>query len=304
MRNIVENHVEELLEILKYDKSQWQTVWDDLKNRFKVLKKLEEKFGKPDFENLERRKLDKFLNDFRVLANNKDSVATKIREHSNEFELQKEDFIVFLGFYPKEIDWIVMERKDTSIIFENIYSLWLKNKIDKISDAVFQSVVHFKNGEKEGNFYDKDEIFEEILMELNSVDDESYMRKACEILYDKIPYYNWVGFYMINDEGLLELYDFVGEPTEHVKIKIGEGICGQAANLKRTFIVQDVSKETNYLSCSPKVKSEIVVPIFNNSEVIGELDIDSHYISPFDLRDDQFLKKICIRVSEIWKNKY
>ncbi|MCK4232178.1 GAF domain-containing protein, partial [candidate division WOR-3 bacterium] len=55
----------------------------------------------------------------------------------------------------------------------------------------------------------------------------------------------------------------------------GHGICGQAAERKQTFIVPDVAAETNYMSCSPTVKSEIVLPILKAGEVLGELDIDS-----------------------------
>jgi len=70
--------------------------------------------------------------------------------------------------------------------------------------------------------------------------------------------------------------------------------------VKTTFVVQDVSKETNYLSCSPEVKSEIVVPIFKNGKIIGELDIDSHILSPFTDDDKAFLTKLSEMVSELF----
>ncbi|MCW4053993.1 MAG: GAF domain-containing protein [Candidatus Bathyarchaeota archaeon] len=121
----------------------------------------------------------------------------------------------------------------------------------------------------------------------------------CKLLRDNVHYYNWVGFYAINaekpDELVLVCYE--GEPTEHLRIKFGKGICGNAAVLRKTLIVQDVSKENNYLSCSPKVKSEIVIPIFRNNEIVGELDIDSHIISPFTLEDEEFLTEIARMVS-------
>ena len=98
----------------------------------------------------------------------------------------------------------------------------------------------------------------------------------------------------------LLLGPFEGEPTEHVKISFSRGICGKAAEIKKTFVVQDVSKETNYLSCSPKVKSEIVVPIFKNGKIAGELDIDSHTPSPFTDEDKAFLEKICEMVSKLF----
>jgi GAF domain-containing protein len=97
----------------------------------------------------------------------------------------------------------------------------------------------------------------------------------------------------------LILDSFEGEPTEHKRIPFGRGICGQAAEQKRTFLVQDVSKQTNYLSCSADVKSEIVIPVFKRGKFVGELDIDSHSLSPFSREDETFLKKIGKMASKI-----
>ena len=96
------------------------------------------------------------------------------------------------------------------------------------------------------------------------------------------------------------LSPYVGEPTEHTRIPFGKGICGQAAERKETFLIQDVSKQTNYLSCSPKVKSEIVVPIFKNGDIVGQIDIDSHTISPFTQDDQQFLEEISKELSKLF----
>jgi L-methionine (R)-S-oxide reductase len=93
---------------------------------------------------------------------------------------------------------------------------------------------------------------------------------------------------------------FEGEATEHVKLPFGKGVCGQAALIGKALVAQDVSKEANYLSCNPKVKSEIVIPIFRNKEVIGELDIDSHVASAFTLEDQAFLENIAEMVSELF----
>jgi L-methionine (R)-S-oxide reductase len=130
---------------------------------------------------------------------------------------------------------------------------------------------------------------------VNSKSDRDKKLKAiCQLLKDNIDYYDWVGFYIADiPRRELILGPFVGAPTEHIKITFGKGICGQAAERKETFVVQDVSKQTNYLSCSPKVKSEIVVPIFKKREVVGQIDIDSHTISPFTQEDRHFLKEIC-----------
>jgi len=233
------------------------------------------------------------------------NVTKIIKENLNveRFELSKEDFIIFMAFIPRDLDWLVVDGKREKILFFNAYSLWRIGFLEKLDDAIYQSVVHFRHGDDKGNFYDKDSLFNELLnqiMLLDKDDKRKFMKEICEILYNNVPYYDWVGFYMINEKNLLELSEFVGEPTEHTEIPIGKGICGQAAEKKAVFIVQDVSKETNYLSCSPKVKSEIVIPIFKDGEVIGELDIDSHFIAPFDDRDKSFLEKICLEISRIY----
>ncbi len=128
----------------------------------------------------------------------------------------------------------------------------------------------------------------------------SKLLEVCKYLRENVEHYDWVGFYFVDKDRKDELVlgPFDGEPTEHVRIKFGQGICGQAAVRKDVFIVQDVSKETNYLSCSPEVKSEIVVPIFKNGEIAGELDIDSHKLSPFSKKDREFLEKVAEMVGE------
>jgi len=133
------------------------------------------------------------------------------------------------------------------------------------------------------------------------LDKHTKLKAICKLLKDNISHYDWVGFYFVDKttQNELILGPFEGEPTEHVRIQFGRGICGQAAQLKRTFIVQDVSKETNYLSCNPNVKSEIVIPIFKNGEIVGELDIDSHTRSAFTDKDKVFLGKVCEIVSRL-----
>ena len=133
------------------------------------------------------------------------------------------------------------------------------------------------------------------------LDRDGKLKAICRLLRDNVSDYDWVGFYLVDRkrENELLLCSFEGEPTEHVRIPFGRGICGQAAKLRETFVVQDVSKQMNYLSCSPKVKSEIVVPIFKNGEIVGELDIDSHTLSSFTNEDKAFLEKICGIVSKL-----
>jgi GAF domain-containing protein len=152
---------------------------------------------------------------------------------------------------------------------------------------------------------EKKKIFDALLKKIKEIvktkiDSKEKLLKVCELLKDNVPYYNWVGFYIADDEKK-ELYlgPYVGEPTEHTRIPYGRGICGQAADRKETFVVQDVSKETNYLSCSIKVKSEIVVPVFKGDKVVAEIDIDSHKISPFTKEDQEFLEQVAGIVKEL-----
>ncbi len=127
------------------------------------------------------------------------------------------------------------------------------------------------------------------------------LQAICTLLREKVPHYNWVGFYLTDPDAERELvlgpYD--GAPTEHTRIPFGRGICGQAAAKEQTFIVQDVSQETNYLSCSSDVLSEIVVPIMLDGVVLGELDIDSHALAPFGGEDREFLEDVCDLVAPL-----
>lgn len=126
--------------------------------------------------------------------------------------------------------------------------------------------------------------------------------RICRLLEANVPHYHWVGFYLTDDEeeGMLVLGPYVGAPTEHTRIPFGKGICGRAASTGATLVVQDVSKEDDYLSCSASVRSEVVVPILDHDgKVLGELDIDSHLREPFGTDDREFLENVCRMVRVI-----
>lgn len=133
----------------------------------------------------------------------------------------------------------------------------------------------------------------------NQISLNDKLENICKLLYDAVSYYDWVGFYLVDKSKRDELIlgPFVGTPTEHVRIAFGEGVCGQVAEQKKTMTVQDVSQEKNYLSCNIDVRSEIVVPIFKNIEIVGEIDIDSHSVSPFTNDDKIFIEKVAKIVS-------
>lgn len=112
----------------------------------------------------------------------------------------------------------------------------------------------------------------------------------CELLKQSIDYYNWVGFYFKNgDKQELKLKTFAGEPTDHIIIPFGKGICGQVAVSNENFVVPDVKAQDNYIACSIDVKAEIVIPLFVEGENIGQIDIDSHSVDPFSKEDEDFL---------------
>ena len=114
-----------------------------------------------------------------------------------------------------------------------------------------------------------------------------------EIIPNRLPYYNWTGFYMLDsdDAETLVLGPFRGAPTEHVRIPVSQGICGAAVARNDTVIVDDVHSDPRYLACSLETKSEIVVPIRANGAVAGEIDIDSHDLAAFSPQDKEFLEK-------------
>ena len=123
---------------------------------------------------------------------------------------------------------------------------------------------------------------------------EDVLTAICYLLKEEIAHYDWVGIYLADTKRKeLKLGPFAGELTEHIKIPFGEGICGQVAQNLKTFISQDVGKEENYLSCSPWVKSEIVVPIMKKGKFIAQLNIDSHTKASISHEDVEFLEAFC-----------
>jgi L-methionine (R)-S-oxide reductase len=124
------------------------------------------------------------------------------------------------------------------------------------------------------------------------------MQGVCKLLHERMLKYNWVGFYMLEPGAqppVLVLEAFVGAMTPHTRIPLNQGICGAAASSGKTIVVDDVSKDPRYLACSLETKSEIVVPVFVNGLVAGELDIDSHFSAAFGA-EDQGLVQYCAEV--------
>src|SRR6202162_5265270 len=124
------------------------------------------------------------------------------------------------------------------------------------------------------------------------------MQDICNLLHERMLKYSWVGFYMLEpgtQPPVLVLEAFVGAMTPHTRLPLNQGICGAAASSGKTIVVDDVSKDPRYLRCSLETKSEIVVPIFVNGKVAGELDIDSHFPAAFAAAD-QDIVQFCAEV--------
>lgn len=122
-------------------------------------------------------------------------------------------------------------------------------------------------------------------------DEVELIRQAVQAIHDSSPRYDWTGIYMLNGSELV-LRSFIGQPSPHETIPIGEGICGAAVRDARTVIVPDVNDDPRYLACSLETRSEIVVPIFRDGRVIGEIDIDSHTPDAFGAEDREVLEEI------------
>src|SRR5690242_814733 len=100
----------------------------------------------------------------------------------------------------------------------------------------------------------------------------------------------WVGFYLVKKDELV-VGPYQG-PVACTRIKKGRGDCGTSWAERKTIIVPDVEKFPGHIACSSLSKSEIVIPVFKNNEVIGVLDVDSIELKNFDTTDEKYLTEI------------
>jgi len=101
----------------------------------------------------------------------------------------------------------------------------------------------------------------------------------------------WVGFYLVKNNELV-LGPFQG-PVACTRIQFGKGVCGTSWESKKTLVVENVAEFPGHIACSSFSKSEIVVPLIKNDEVIGVLDIDSSDLATFDAVDEFELNELC-----------
>ncbi len=101
----------------------------------------------------------------------------------------------------------------------------------------------------------------------------------------------WVGFYLVEKEELI-LGPFQGT-VACTRIAKGKGVCGKAWEEARTIIVPNVEEFPGHIACSALSKSEIVIPIYKNGEIVAILDVDSDQLDTFDNVDAHYLNSIC-----------
>ena len=145
---------------------------------------------------------------------------------------------------------------------------------------------------------DRDELFRAVSSAIAAAPNaDSAMTQTVRLLKDGIPDYTWVGIYVLDGEELV-LGPFLGKPSPHTRIPLGSGICGAAATEKATIVVDDVNADPRYLACSIETQSEIVVPIMQDGQVFGEIDIDSDRRAAFGSRDRALLEPIAALLAD------
>jgi L-methionine (R)-S-oxide reductase len=128
-------------------------------------------------------------------------------------------------------------------------------------------------------------------------DADDVLRRVVSVLQERFDDYSWVGIYLVEGDELV-LGPWQGpEATEHVRIPVGQGICGAAAASGVTEVVDDVNADPRYLACFPSTRSEIVAPISYEGGIVGEIDIDSDRPAAFDADDREFLENVAVLIS-------
>jgi L-methionine (R)-S-oxide reductase len=141
----------------------------------------------------------------------------------------------------------------------------------------------------------KEEKYQSLLPQIKALievetDIVANMANICAALKYGLNFF-WVGFYLIKNNQLV-LGPFQG-PVACTRIAHGKGVCGYSWKENKVVIVEDVDQFDGHIACSSLSKSEIVVPIYNESkEIVGVLDVDSEEYATFDKTDEKYLKEI------------
>lgn len=135
------------------------------------------------------------------------------------------------------------------------------------------------------------ELHEQLIHVLNNESDViARMSTICSAIKEAFNFY-WIGFYRVLNEKELVVGPYSGT-LGCLRIQKGKGVCGTAWKLAHSIIVPDVNKFEGHIACSSASKSEIVVPVFKDNQIIAVLDIDSEYYNTFDEIDKEWLERI------------
>ncbi len=141
------------------------------------------------------------------------------------------------------------------------------------------------------------EAYDELVMQVDAVlegihDEVAAMATISALIHHAFGHL-WTGFYRVAEPGqLLRIGPYQGT-LGCMEIRFGRGVCGTSAAEKRTVIVDDVTAFDGHITCDPRSRSEIVVPVFDRAgELVAVLDIDSDKVASFDERDREGLEKI------------
>ena len=126
----------------------------------------------------------------------------------------------------------------------------------------------------------------------------SALAEVCRFLRASFAHYPWVGIYRVEGTDLVLDAWNGAQATEHTRIPIARGVCGQAVRENRSVVVDDVRTDPNYLACFLETRAEIVVPIHLEGRVVGEVDIDGNSVKAFDASDRQFLESLAARLGD------
>ena len=116
------------------------------------------------------------------------------------------------------------------------------------------------------------------------------LANAAALLFHSLPDLNWAGFYLLKN-GELVVGPFQGQPA-CVRIALGKGVCGTAAQRRATVVVANVHEFSGHIACDSASNSEIVVPMLRGDELIGVLDLDSPKFGRFDAEDQAGLEEV------------
>ena len=140
----------------------------------------------------------------------------------------------------------------------------------------------------------KEEKYKTLLLQAQSLidgetDEIARMANLSALIHQAFGFW-WTGFYRVRGDELV-LGPFQG-PLACTRIMKGRGVCGTAWNEQRTIIVPDVEQFPGHIACSSESRSEIVVPVWRDKEIVAVLDIDSRDLNTFDTTDQHYLEQV------------